>query len=114
MVELKPMNKHIVIQAIKQDEKVGGGLLYAPSNALEKQHKTGKVLAIASCDEAADLKVGDLVLYDSIGSVDHRVGNQMFTTVKVMNVLAVIKDVVVQKFVEVPDPFEAAIVKDHG
>lgn len=92
MIELKPMNKHIVIQAVKSDEKVGGGLLYAPGNALERQHKTGKVLAIAACDEAGDLKVGDLVLYDSVGSVEHRVGNQMFTTVRVLNVIAVVQD----------------------
>jgi len=103
VVELKPMNKYLVIQAIKEDEKVGGGLLYAPGSALEKQHKTGKIIAIAACDEAGDLKVGDVVLYDSIGSVDHRVGKQMFTTVRVLNVLAVVKDVVVHKFVEVPD-----------
>ena len=108
MVELKPMNKHIVIQAIKQDEKVGGGLLYAPGNALERQHKTGKVLAIAPCEEAGDLKVGDLVLYDSIGSVDHRVGNQGFTTVRVLNVIAVIKDVTQD------ETLNKAIVETHG
>jgi len=107
MVELKPMNKHIVIQAIKQDEKVGGGLLYAPSNALERQHKTGKVLAIAPCEEAGDLKVGDLVLYDSIGAVDHRVGNQGFTTVRVLNVIAVIKEAA-------DETLNKAIVETHG
>jgi co-chaperonin GroES (HSP10) len=90
---LKPMNKYLVIKAIKEDEKVGGGLLYAPGSALEKQHKTGKIVAIAPCDEAKDLNEGDVVLYDSIGSVDHRVGNQMFTTVKVLNVIAIVRPV---------------------
>lgn len=107
MVELVPMNKHIVIKAIKEDEKVGGGLLYAPSNALERQHKTGKVLAIAPCEEAGNLKVGDIVLYDSIGSVDHRVGNQGFTTVRVLNVIAVVKD-------KVEGELNKAIVETHG
>jgi co-chaperonin GroES (HSP10) len=93
VVELKPMNKYLVIKAIKEDEKVGGGLLYAPGSALEKQHKTGKIVAIAPCDEAKDLNEGDVVLYDSIGSVDHRVGNQMFTTVKVLNVIAIVRPV---------------------
>ncbi len=93
MVELKPMNKYLVIKAIKEDEKVGGGLLYAPANALEKQHKTGKIVAIAPCEEAKDLHTGDIVLYDSIGSVDHRIGNQMFTTVRVLNVIAIVKEV---------------------
>jgi co-chaperonin GroES (HSP10) len=92
VVELKPMNKYLVIKAIKEDEKVGGGLLYAPGSALEK-HKTGKIVAIAPCDEAKDLHTGDIVLYDSIGSVDHRIGNQMFTTVKVLNIIAIVKEV---------------------
>lgn len=107
MVELKPMNKHIVIQAVKSDEKVGGGLLYAPGSALQTQHRTAKIIALAPCDEAKDLHVGDLVLYDTIGSVDHRVGNQMFTTVKVMNVIAVIKD-------KGEDSLNKAIVETHG
>ncbi len=107
MVELKPMNKNIVIQALKQDERIGSGILIAPGNALERQHKTGRVLAIAPCEEAGDLKVGDLVLYDSIGAVDHRVGNQGFTTVRVLNVIAVIK--------EAPDEtLNKAIVETHG
>lgn len=92
MVELKPMNKYIVVKAMKEDEKVGSGLLYAPGNALERQHKMGVVTAIAPCEEAGDLKVGDMILYDSIGSVEHRVGNQMFTTVRVLNVLAIVQN----------------------
>lgn len=109
MVELKPMNKYLVIKSIKEDEKVGGGLLYAPGSALEKQHKTGKIVAIAECDEAKCLHVGDVVLYDSIGSVDHRVGNQMFTTVKILNVIAVVESVI-----EPTQTLEATVVKDHG
>lgn len=108
MIELKPMNKNIVLATIKESEKVGGGLLYAPDSALQKQHRTGKVIAIAPCEEAGDLKVGDIVLYDTIGSVDHRVGNQGFTTVRVLNVIAIVKDVAEKQ------TLEASIVKDHG
>lgn len=107
MVELKPMNKYIVIKPMAADEKVGGGILYAPGNALERQHKTGTVVAIAACEEAGDLKVGDVVLYDSIGSVEHRIGNQMFTTVKVLNVLAVVRN-------KPEDELNKAIVETHG
>jgi co-chaperonin GroES (HSP10) len=109
MVELKPMNKNVVIQAIKTDEKVGGGLLYAPANALERQHKTGKIIAFAPCEETRELKTGDVVLYDSIGSVDHRVGNQMFTTVKALNIIAVVRDVSAEE-----TELNKAIVETHG
>ena len=90
--ELKPMNKHIVLDPIAEDEKVAGGLLYRPSNTLEKQHRLAKVVAVSQCDELGDLKVGDTVLYDAIGSVSHRVANQSFTTVRILNVIAIVRE----------------------
>lgn len=90
MLELKPMNKYLVIDPIKEDERVAGGLLYAPGNALEKQYRMGKVLAKDDCDEAKAIEVGSTVLYDAIGSVSHRIGNRSLTTVKVLNVLAIV------------------------
>ena len=91
MFELKPMNKYLVIAPHKADEKVGSaGIIFAPGNALEKQHKLGRLVAIAECEEAKGLEVGMTVLYDTVGSVDHRVGNQMFTTVRVLNVLGIV------------------------
>lgn len=93
MFELKPMNKYLVIAPHKADEKVGtAGIIFAPGNALEKQHKLGRIVALAECDEAKGLDVGMTVLYDTVGSVDHRVGNQMFTTVKVLNVLGIVSE----------------------
>ncbi len=103
MFELKPMNKHIIIDPVAEDEKVAGGLLYRPSNSLEKQHRMAKVLAVSQCDELGDLKVGDRVLYDAIGSVSHRVGNQSFTSVRVLNVIAIVTEKVepVTKFEDI-------------
>lgn len=89
--ELVPMNKYVVIKPQAEDEKVG--LLYRPASALEKQHKTGTIIAFDECDEAKKLRVGAQVIYDSIGSVEHRVGNEMFTTVKVLNIIAVVRPV---------------------
>lgn len=88
MIELRPMNKYLVIQEVKQDTKMSNGL-YMPGN-VSSQYGTAKVLAIAECDEAKGLAVGDTVLYDTIGAVSHRVGNQSLTTIKVMNVLGVL------------------------
>lgn len=90
MYELKPLNKYAVIKPQAEDEKVGSGLLYRPGSALEKQHRMGTIVSFAPCDEAAHLQNGDTVIYDSIGSVEHRVGNQMLTTVKVLNIIATV------------------------
>lgn len=89
--DIRPMNKYLVIDPIKEDERVGGGLLFAPGNALEKQYRMARIVAKDECDEAKGLSVGDVVLYDAIGAVNHRVANQSFTTVKVLNVLAIVK-----------------------
>lgn len=95
MFELKPMNKYIVIDPLKEDERVGKeGLIIAPSNALEKQHRMARVVAKdETCDETKNINVGDIVFYDHIGAVQGRVGNKGFTIVKVLNVLAVVSAV---------------------
>jgi co-chaperonin GroES (HSP10) len=123
LFELRPMNKHMVIEAIKADEKVGEGILFAPGNALEKQYRLGRITALAECDESKGLSVGMTVLYDSIGAVDHRVGKQGFTTVKVLNVVGIVqpksdldqlKDLAKTQVRNAMPSLEAAVVKDHG
>lgn len=91
MFELTPTNKYIVIDPLKEDEKVGKeGLIIAPGNALQKQHRMARVLAKDCCDEAKAFEVGDIVFYDHIGAVEARVGNRVYTVVKALNVLAVV------------------------
>jgi co-chaperonin GroES (HSP10) len=117
MFELKPTNKWIVIDPLKEDEKVGSlGLIIAPGNALQKQHKMARVVAKDDCDEARAFNVGDMVLYDVIGSVETRIGNTVFTVVKASNVMSVVKEKVVQKYVQIPDGdlFAKAVVETHG
>lgn len=93
MFYLVPMNKYLVLDPIKEDEKVGKeGIIIAPGNALEKQFRLARIAAKDNCDEANGLEVGDTVLYDHIGAVTHRVGKQSFTTVRALNVLAVVKE----------------------
>jgi co-chaperonin GroES (HSP10) len=92
MFELRPMNKHIIIDPIAEDEKIAGGLLYRPGSALGQQHRMATVVAVSKCEELGDIRVGDRVLYDTIGSISHRVGNQSFTSVKVLNVIAIVSD----------------------
>jgi co-chaperonin GroES (HSP10) len=86
---LEPKNKHIVIKAIGNSDKVG--TLYIPSTANHGTYGQAQVIAVASDCDPAPCAVGDTIIYDTIGSVDHRVGNQGFTTVKALNVVAVVK-----------------------
>jgi len=107
MFELKPMNKYVVIKTIEPDQKVAGGLLYAPGN-VSNQYQLAKVLAVSSCHETECLEVGDTILYDTLGAVNHRIGGQTFTTVKAANILGVVKEKVVTDPAasEKVDPFD--------
>jgi co-chaperonin GroES (HSP10) len=109
MFELKPTNKWVVIDPVKEDERVGKeGIIIAPSNALAKQHRLARIVAKDDCDEAKSFSVGDLVFYDVIGAVEGRVGNQGFTMVSARNIMAVVR----RK--EQTEQFAKAIVETHG
>lgn len=89
---MKPKNKHLTVTAVAQSEKVGS--LYVPTAAQEKQYRQGTVTGVAKCDEAEaeDIWVGDVVLYDSYGAVDHRIGDTTVTTVPLKNVIATLSE----------------------
>jgi hypothetical protein len=55
-----------------------------------KQYKLATVEALCSTVDLPGLKVGSTILYDSLGEVSHRVGNQGFSTVKSVNVIAIV------------------------
>lgn len=101
--DVVPVNKHVVLEPLKEDERVGKeGIIIAPGNALQKQHRLAKVVAIdTECPEAKCVAVGDLVFYDHIGAVEGRVGNQGFTIVKILNIMSVMKQKPAQRFDEI-------------
>jgi co-chaperonin GroES (HSP10) len=90
MFELKPMNKYVWLDPITAENKVGS--LYVVSHS-QNSYQLGKVRAVADCDEAKGITIGSTVLYDTLGAVNHRVGTQSITTVKVMNIVGVVADV---------------------
>lgn len=108
MFVLEPQNKWLVIAPLAEDEKVGtAGIIIAPGNARERQHRLARIVAKDDCEEAKNMVVGDLVFYDRIGEVEGRVGNQGFSVVSAKNVLIVIKDKIET------DPLAQAIVETH-
>lgn len=87
MYEIEPMNRYVWIEPITQENKVG--TLFIVSHS-QNSYQLGRVKAFAECDECKGLTVGCIVLYDSLGQVSHRLGNQSLTTVKAANILGVV------------------------
>lgn len=90
MHTLRPKNKYAWIKNLDQDGKVG--LLYTAPSATN-QYRLAKLLAFdTDCPEAQGYEVGQTVLYDTIGAVEHRIGNAMYTTVKILNVVSIVEE----------------------
>ena len=90
MFELKPMNKYVWLDPITAENKVGS--LYVVSHS-QNSYQLGKIRDISDCDETSGLKPGMTVLYDALGAVNHRVGQQTITTVKAVNIVGVVSEV---------------------
>lgn len=92
MLQLQPKNKYVWIEPIDEPNKVAGGLLYAPGN-VTNQYRIAKLLAFdGDCPEAKGYEVGQTVLYDTVGAVEHKFGPQRLTTMKIMNILAIVTE----------------------
>ncbi len=88
-LKLIPHNKYVWLEPIDEANKIGN--LFVPGNT-SNQYRIGVVKAISQCDEGKDIKEGDRVLYDTVGSVSHRIGNQTVVTVKVLNILCTVQE----------------------
>lgn len=89
MYDLIPKNKYAWIKNIDAADKIGS--LYVPGST-SNQYRLATIQAFdEECGESKGLEVGQTVLYDTIGAVDHRIGNAMYTTVKVLNIVAIVK-----------------------
>ena len=95
MFELKPMNKYVWIDPITAENKVGEIFIVSHS---QNSYQLGKIRAVAECDETKGLVPGSVVLYDSLGAMSHRVGNQSMTTVKAMNIVGIVVPVQVAAY----------------
>jgi len=87
-MKYEPMNKYAVIENIDEANKVGS--LFTPSSTTSP-YRLAKLVAIADCPEAAGFAVGDTVLYDVLGAVDHRINNVMVRTVKILNMVMIVR-----------------------
>ncbi len=89
-IRLTPMNKHLVLQNCAVSDKLGSGLIYAAGRNDHAQFRQAIVMALTACDETKHLTVGDRILYDTIGAVEHTIEGEKFVTVKAANVVSII------------------------
>lgn len=89
MYELKPKNEYAWIKPHGEADKVGA--IYVPGTATN-QYRTAELLGFdEDSPRAKGYEVGQTVLYDVLGSTEHRIGNSMYVTVKLANIVAIIQ-----------------------
>jgi len=86
-VPVQPLADYIVAQAEEAQTKTASGL-YLPDAAKEKP-KTAKVVAIGK--QAAQVKVGDRIIYKSYSTTEVKVDGEEYILVKEEDVLATVK-----------------------
>jgi len=86
-VPIQPLADYVVAQAEKAESKTASGL-YLPDKAQEKP-KVAKVVAVGK--DAAQIKVGDRILYKTYSTTDVKVEGEDYILVKEEDILATVK-----------------------
>lgn len=85
-VKIEPRNKWLVIEPVDEPSMVRG--LYIPGNVNEA-YKMAKVVAVPP-DVDMQVEAGQIVIYDSLGTVPMRFEGGVVNFVKSVNVLGVV------------------------
>ncbi|MDD4661980.1 MAG: co-chaperone GroES [Candidatus Pacebacteria bacterium] len=88
-MKLKPLTNHIIIEAIKPEEKTKSGIVL-PSLS-EESPDQGVVIAIGS-DEKIEVKVGDKVIFSKYGPTSAKISNKEYLIVSQDDILAIIEE----------------------
>ncbi|MBI2113414.1 MAG: co-chaperone GroES [Candidatus Wildermuthbacteria bacterium] len=95
-MSIKPLSDHIVIEALKQEEKTKSGI-YLPETAKEKPEQ-GKVIAVGPGKKneqgvliPLEVKVGDVVLFTKYGPNEITVDEKEYLVAREEDILAIIE-----------------------
>jgi chaperonin GroES len=95
---IKPLADRVVIQAAEETEQTRGGL-YIPDTAQKEKPQQGTVLAVGPgklSDDgtriAADVSVGDTVLYGKYSGTEVTVDDEELLILRESDILAIITD----------------------
>ena len=86
-MNLKPLNKYVVLEAIEEEKTTKSGIVIPETADKEKTNK-GRVVAV---NDNSSLKVDDVVFFEKFSDHAVKVDNKEYTIVKEENVLAIIK-----------------------
>ncbi|NCN53118.1 co-chaperone GroES [Candidatus Wolfebacteria bacterium] len=85
-MNLKPLNKHIVLEAVEVEKTTASGIVIPETADKEKTNK-GKVVAVS---DNSSLKVGDVVFFEKFSDHTVKDGDKEYIIVKEENILAVL------------------------
>ena len=96
-MNIKPLSDHILIEAIKEEEKTKGGV-FLPETASKEKSETGKVIAIGPGKKTDDGKIvplsvkpGDRVLFSKYGPNEIKVDDKEYLIATENDILAIIE-----------------------
>lgn len=87
---VEPVNSWVLVEPLETTDKVGS--LYVVTKT--ESYKQGKIVALPySLDEKVQhLRIGNVIVYDSLGAVTVRLGQGTATLVKTVEILCVVRE----------------------
>lgn len=85
LMKIVPVGERVLVKPLEAEEKTAGGI-YLPESEKEKRHK-GVVEAIGTLKEV-DLKVGDVVFFESYVGSELNVDGKKYRLLNVKDILA--------------------------
>lgn len=96
-MKIKPLSDHVVIEALKEQEKTKSGILL-PETAEKERPERGKVVAVGpgkKTDEGKiiplEVKVGDIVLFTKYGPNEVKIDDKEYLVAKEEDILAILE-----------------------
>jgi chaperonin GroES len=96
-MKLKPLRDHVILEAMKEDEKTKGGIVL-PDTASKERPEQGKVVAVGpgrvnlkGQRVPMELKKGDTVLFSKYGPNEVKVEGKEYLVAKEEDILAILE-----------------------
>ncbi len=96
-MKLKPLRDHVILEAMKEDEKTKGGIVL-PDTASKERPEQGKVVAVGpgrinlkGQRVPMELKKGDVVLFSKYGPNEVKVEGKEYLVAKEEDILAILE-----------------------
>ncbi len=90
-MKIKAINDHVIVEEIKEPEKVSKGGVIMPSAVIEQPHRIGKAISVGP--GATGVQVGDKIAYARHGGQVMAIDEQKVTIVlKIGEVYCILED----------------------